>query len=280
MGGREHARPLEILALKNPGLVSNLAAAFFQATDVRLFFILGSLWRDIAREFLTPPLSDFNRLHRRRHSEEHARLAAEHVDIVHAGLGAATADTVLVHSNDTAQLLTSCGVAPAGRVRVVGTIRLDACHVHCGSHVAPVGKPSNRITFFTFWPHIGIHLDDAHAVSIDWAERGNRSETLDKVPEVAATLATERPGLEVVVKSKAPVARLSASAPALEALAESDTANLHIISKNEGRDLTLRPDAIVGLTSTVLLDARSQPDFRQSSRASTGATGRRCRPAC
>lgn len=313
--GQEHARPLQILALKNSGLVSDLDAAFARATDVRLSFIPGSLWRDIAREFLTPPLGDFDQaLHRRRHPDEHAWLvefltvvcarffarrpfdvviggnfthwathdlglalralgmpflilhkeglvsawpsvAAEYADTVRAGVGATTADAVLVHSNDTAQLLTSCGVAPAERIRVVGTIRLDACHAHRRSHVDSVGKQWHRITFFTFWPHIGIHLDDAHAVRNGRAELGNWSETLREVLEVAATLANERPGLEVVVKSKAPVARLPTVAPLLEELAANSPANLRIISKNEGQGLILCSDAVVGLNSTVLLEA-------------------------
>ena len=308
-------RPLEILALKNSGLVSDLDAAFARADDVRLSFIPGGLWRDIAREFLSPPLGDFDQApHRLRHPDEHKRLvdfltvvcarfcahrpfdvviagnfthwanhdlglalraigmpflvlhkeglvsawpsvAAEYEATVSEGVGATTADAVLVHSEDTARLLTTCGIAPAERIHVVGTIRLDACHAHRLRDAGTACGRWDRITFFTFWPHIGIHLDDVHADRNSSADRGDWAETLREVLGVAATLAQERPGLEVVVKSKASVSRLPSVAPLLAALAESAPTNLRIISKNEGQDLILCSDAIVGLNSTVLLEA-------------------------
>lgn len=310
-----HGGAVEILAVKNAGLVSDLDAAFVDSPDVRLSFIPGELWRDIGREFLSPPLGDFRQeAHRERHPDEHERLvgflvevcrryfarrpfaaviagnfthwanhdlglalgalekpflvlhkeglvsawpsvAAEYSAAVTGGVGATTAGAVLVHSDDTARLLASCGVAPEEQIHVVGTVRLDACHAHRRRRAVLPARRWGRITFFTFWPHVGIHLNSRNASTAHQPDRVGWSQTLDEVLHVAESLARSFPQTEIVVKSKAAVARLPGVATPLQSLAQRAPSNLRVVSKNEGQDLVLSSDAIVALNSTVLLEA-------------------------
>lgn len=204
-------------------------------------------------------------------------VAADYANKVTAGVGSTTANRVSVHSTATKELIARCGIVPADRIIVTGAIRLDSCH---RSRRRLSGEPPqrfHRITFFTFWPTVGIRLgldspDRSGAVRHpDW------SRTLEMTLRVAEQLAANRPDVEVVIKSKGWVSRLPDIAEMLEQLADTGHSNLLVHSEGEGQQLLLASDAIVAFNSTVILEAiaagtptfvpgfefKENPDYRQ-----------------
>lgn len=204
-------------------------------------------------------------------------VAADYANKVTAGVGSTTADRVSVHSAATKDLIARCGIVPADRIIVTGAIRLDSCHQ---SRRRLAGEPPqrfHRITFFTFWPTVGIRLGSDSPDRSGAVRHPDWSRTLEMTLRVAEQLAANRPDVEVVIKSKGWVSRLPGIAEMLEQLADTGHSNLLVHSEGEGQQLLLASDAIVAFNSTVILEAiaagtpafvpgfefKENPDYRQ-----------------
>lgn len=169
-----------------------------------------------------------------------------------------TAKAIGVHSEATRQLIASAGVLPKEQIFVVGASRLDTCHAFRANDKRSF-KPEAKhvVTFFTFPLTIGLWFpsDPRGASLVPPHLRGGWRDLLGSVLEAARIVAASDPSLEVVVKSKSEPAKFPTIRPLLEALEKDATPNLHVINRGEGQDFLLNSRVIVGLNSTILLEA-------------------------
>lgn len=180
-------------------------------------------------------------------------VASDYAQTVIPGVGPTTAERISVYSRSTKDLIAECGIASADRISVTGAVRLDSCHQFRRRHADGTPRHFKRVTFFTFWPSVGVRLSPSE--SLDSAEPPDWSRMLAMTLDVAGRLASSRPGAEVVIKSKGWVSRLPDIAPTLKYLAESGRPNLSVQSLGEGQELVLSSDAIVAFNSTIILEA-------------------------
>lgn len=178
--------------------------------------------------------------------------------VVASQVGPTTARAIGVQSEETRRLIASTGLLPEEQIFVVGTSRLDGCHTF-RTNQTPIlqTKEPNVVTFFTFPLTVGLWFppDPRGPSLVPPHLRGGWRCLFEYVLEAARIVAASDPSLQVVVKSKSEPAKYPEIRPLLEALERDSTPNLHVVSQGEGQAHLLNSTVVVGLNSTILLEA-------------------------
>jgi hypothetical protein len=306
------------ISLHNSGLVSDLASAFSEISDVRISLIGQGYLKAIGNEFVGDEISDFSlrsvriaaadefddlvefltEVLRRYMSALGARVfvsgnftywmtnplgsalercgcslviihkeglvsawetvADGYRRMVTSQVGPTTARAIGVQSEATRKLIASSGVLPEEQISVVGASRLDSCHAfRTKQSPSPEQTQPKLVTFYTFPLTIGLWFpsDPRGPSLVPPRLRGGWQNLLESVLEAARVVAASDPDLQVVVKSKSEPAKYPEIRPLLEALEENATPNLRVVSRGEGQSYLLASSVIVGLNSTILLEA-------------------------
>jgi len=248
---RQHERHQQFLAHSLKRYMARLGTQTFVAGNFTYWnvFDLGKALDSIGSELII--------VHKEGLVSAWDSVADEYGDLISAGVGKTSAHRVAVQSSATRALLTASGVTGSERVWVTGTARLDACHAHRrAAALAPASSVTRSVTFFTFWPYVGISLLDKPrpgALSPDLAE--GWAETLEQTIEAAVEFAELNPTIRVVIKSKPAPSRGPKLGPLLARAESAGLSNLSVISKGEGQSLVLESLAVVALNSTIILEA-------------------------
>lgn len=182
-------------------------------------------------------------------------VATDYAETVSEGIGVTSIPMIVVHSRATRDLILDSGIAPDAVVAETGALKLDACHAFRIAMSDEEPKPFRRVTFFTFWPYIGIRLAMPDPEQLA-AHRGPEwSEALIATIAIAGHLAEVRPDVQIVLKSKKWVAKLPEVKSLLKSNALAQRENVTVVSDGDGQDYILSSDAIVALNSTVIFQA-------------------------
>lgn len=182
-------------------------------------------------------------------------VAAEYATTMAEGVGVTSIPMIAVHSRATRDLIVGSGVAPDAMVVATGAIKLDACHAFRIETSNKEPRAFRRVTFFTFWPFIGIRLTMPSPEQLAEYRGPSWSKALEDTVEVAGRLADARPDVQVVVKSKKQVAKLPEVRSLLKSATLTQRKNIAVVSAGDGQDYIRSSDAIVALNSTVILEA-------------------------